>query len=100
MKTSVMSYRASCERLNLLRQSSYGTSSSHQTRRGSSLDSCLLPSSAPARYTGVYRKAFSDRLMSPPPPRRARVVSFDLSDEEDDDEYEDFDYETDDEVRG
>lgn len=98
MKLSVMTYRASCERLNLLRQSSYGTSCSYTnnpSRRGSSLDSCLLPNSAPARYSGVYRKAFSDRLVSPPPPRRARVVSFDLSDDED----ENYAYESDNEVR-
>ncbi|GFU35121.1 uncharacterized protein NPIL_588491 [Nephila pilipes] len=94
MKLSVMTYRASCERLNLLRQSSYG-STCNPTRRGSSLDSCLLPNSAPPRYSGIYRKGNGDKLISPPPPRRSRFVSFDLSDDDDDD---DFNYDTDDEV--
>lgn len=93
MKLSVMTYRASSERLNLLRQSSYGTSTINPTRRGSSLDSWLLSNaSAPSRQA-VYRKAYSDRLISPPPPRRAKVVSFDLSD---DDDYDDDQYFTDD----
>lgn len=102
MKLSVMTYRASSERLNLLRQSSYSTSLNlNQTRRGSSLDSWLLSTSTPARRTPVYRKAYSDRLTSPPPPRRARVVSFDVSDDEDEDDYDESieEDDADDEVR-
>lgn len=99
MKLSVMTYRASSERLNLLRQSSYGSTTANPTRRGSSLDSWLLSTSTPARHAGVYRKAYSDKLVSPPPlRRRARVVSFDLSDDEEDyDYYEDYE-DADDEV--
>lgn len=99
MKLSVMTYRASSERLNLLRQSSYGTNTISQTRRGSSLDSWLMSSSAQNRHAALYRQAYSDKHSSPPLPRRARVVSFDLSDDEDDDDEDDyFDDDADDEV--